>query len=111
MSPRPKTLISEAPSGRREMQILSAVWCEQFHSAVVPSAVVCPTFWRAAFLQGALIMEIISHASIRSHSAVRNFDGWIMLGYVAFAVVALVAIYFASAGPGVIEANLAMALP
>jgi hypothetical protein len=56
-------------------------------------------------------MEIISHASIRSHSAVRNSDGLIMLGYVAFAVVALVAIYFASAGPGVIEANLAMALP
>jgi hypothetical protein len=60
---------------------------------------------------GVLIMEIISHASIRPHLAARNADGWIMLGYVAFAVVALVAIYFASAGPGVIDANLAMALP
>jgi hypothetical protein len=56
-------------------------------------------------------MEIISHASIRPHLAARNSDGWIMLGYAAFAVVALVAIYFASAGPGVIDANLAMALP
>jgi hypothetical protein len=58
---------------------------------------------------GALIMEITSHTSIRSHLIARNSDSWIMLGYVAFAIVALAAIYFASAGPGVTEANLAMA--
>ena len=48
-------------------------------------------------------------------SEVRNHDGWIIAGYVAFAIIACVAIYFASAGPGMSDFDLAvmggMALP
>jgi hypothetical protein len=54
-------------------------------------------------------MEITDHTAIRSHLAVRNYDGLIMLGYVAFAIVAVTVVYFASSGLGVTEAELAIA--
>jgi hypothetical protein len=54
-------------------------------------------------------MEITDHTAIRSHLAVRNYDGLIMLGYVALAIVAIALLYFASGGPGVTEAELAIA--
>ena len=54
-------------------------------------------------------MEITDHTAIRSHLAVRNYDGLIMLGYVAIAIVAIAVLYFASSGPGVTEAELAVA--
>jgi len=54
-------------------------------------------------------MEIADHTAIRSRLAVRNFDGLIMLGYVAFAIVAIAVLYIASNGPGVTEAELAIA--
>jgi hypothetical protein len=41
--------------------------------------------------------------------AVRNYDGAINLAYVAFAIIAIALLYFASAGPGVSEAELAFA--
>jgi len=41
--------------------------------------------------------------------AVRNYDGLIMLGYLAFAIVAIVVLFIASSGPGVTEAELAIA--
>lgn len=47
--------------------------------------------------------------AVPSHFAARGYDGWIMLGYAAFAIIALAAIYFASGGPGVTEADLAIA--
>jgi hypothetical protein len=53
-------------------------------------------------------MEITDHTAIRLHSAVRNYDGLIMLGYVAFAIVAIAVVYIASSGPGVTEAELAI---
>ena len=55
----------------------------------------------------------IAGTTFRSHLAVRSYDRWILLGYVAFAILAIIAIYFASGGPGVTEADLvsAMALP
>ena len=54
-------------------------------------------------------MEITDHTAIRSHLAVRNCDGLIMLGYVAFAIIAVAVLYIASGGPGVTEAELAFA--
>jgi hypothetical protein len=54
-------------------------------------------------------MEITHHTAIRSHSAVRNYDGLIMLGYVAFVILAIALLYFASSGPGITEAELAIA--
>ena len=55
----------------------------------------------------------IAGAIFRSHLAVRSYDRWILLGYVAFTILAIIAIYFASGRPGVTEADLlsAMALP
>jgi len=55
----------------------------------------------------------IAGTTFRSHLAVRSYDRWILLGYVAFAILAIIAIYFASGGPGVTEADLvsAIALP
>jgi len=47
--------------------------------------------------------------AVPSHFGARDYDGWVMFGYVAFAIIALVAIYFASDGPGVTEADLAIA--
>jgi hypothetical protein len=41
--------------------------------------------------------------------AVRNYDGLIMLGYVAIAIVAIAVLYIASSGPGFTEAELAVA--
>jgi len=55
-------------------------------------------------------MEIAEHtASISSSSAVRSYDGWVILRYAACAAIALAAIYLASGGPGTTEANLAIA--
>ena len=54
-------------------------------------------------------MKITDHIAIRSGLAVRNYDDLIMLGYVAFAIVAIAVLYFASSGPGVTEAELAVA--
>ena len=51
----------------------------------------------------------IAGTIFRSHLAVRSYDRWILLGYVAFAILAITAIYFAS-GPGVTEADLASAI-
>jgi hypothetical protein len=65
----------------------------------------------AAFILfwGVLIMEIANHTALRSHLAADN--SLIILGYVAFAIVAIAALYFASSGPGLTEAELAMAFP
>jgi hypothetical protein len=54
-------------------------------------------------------MELTDHTAIRSRLAVRNYDGLIMLGYVAFAIVAIAVLYLASSGTGVAEAELAIA--
>jgi len=54
-------------------------------------------------------MEITDHTAFRLHSAVRNYDGLIMLGSIAFAIVAIAVLYIASSGPGVTEAELAIA--
>ena len=47
--------------------------------------------------------------AVPSHFGARDYDGWVMFGYVAFAIIALVAIYFASGGPGLTEAEIAIA--
>ncbi|SFI42717.1 hypothetical protein [Bradyrhizobium sp. Gha] len=39
-------------------------------------------------------------------SSVRSYDGLITLGYIAFAVTLLAAIYFASGGPSFTESDL-----
>lgn len=50
-----------------------------------------------------------AHSHVLSpRAAVRNYDGWIIAGYAAFAIVACVAIYFASGGPGMSDADLAI---
>jgi len=54
-------------------------------------------------------MEIADQTAVRSHSTVRDHDGPIMLGYVAFAIVAIALLYLASSGPEVSEAELAIA--
>ena len=54
-------------------------------------------------------MEITDHTAIRLHLAVRNYHGLIMLGYVAFAIIAIAVLYIAFSGPGVTEAELAVA--
>jgi|tagenome__1003787_1003787.scaffolds.fasta_scaffold20704258_2 hypothetical protein len=52
-------------------------------------------------------MDIAQHSSsIASQYSVRNLDGWIIIGYAAFAMVALVVIYFASGGPGTADPDL-----
>ena len=51
-------------------------------------------------------MEIVQQAAIRS---VGGYDRRIVLGYAAFAMVALAAVYFASGGSGFSETDLAMA--
>jgi hypothetical protein len=55
-------------------------------------------------------MTISDHFFIRSRSAVRNHDGWIMLGYAVLAIVAIAAMYFAAGGPGASEADIASAV-
>jgi hypothetical protein len=54
-------------------------------------------------------MKIADHTVIQSYLAVRNSDRLITLGYVAFAIVGVAVLYFASSGPGVAEAELAIA--
>jgi hypothetical protein len=51
-------------------------------------------------------MEYVQQAANRS---VGDYDRRIALGYAAFAVVALAAVYFASGGSGFSETELAMA--
>ena len=59
---------------------------------------------------GVFTMAIAEHTAFQSHLAIRSYDRWILLGYVAFAILAISAIYFASGGPGVTEADLASAI-
>jgi hypothetical protein len=54
-------------------------------------------------------MEITDPTAVRSHLAVRNYDRLIVLGYVAIAIVAIAVLYIASSGPGITEAELAVA--
>jgi hypothetical protein len=54
-------------------------------------------------------MEITNHTAIRSHLAVRNYDGMILLGYVAITIVVIGLLYITSSGPGITEAELAVA--
>ena len=55
-------------------------------------------------------MEITDHTVIRSHLAVRNYDGLIMLGYVAISIVAIAVLYLAyNSGPGATAAEIAAA--
>ena len=54
-------------------------------------------------------MEIADHNAIQSQSIARNHIGLIMLGYAAFAIVAIAMLYLTSIGPGLTEAELAMA--
>jgi hypothetical protein len=58
-------------------------------------------------LDRGMIMQIVERAP---YSAVRSFDGWIVIGYAAFALIALSAFYFASGGPSVTGADLAIAM-
>jgi hypothetical protein len=50
-------------------------------------------------------MQFVQQAAIRS---VGGYDRWIVLGYAAFAIVALAAVSFASGGPGFSETELAI---
>jgi hypothetical protein len=54
-------------------------------------------------------MEIANRTAIQSQLAVRNYNSLIMLGYVALAIVAIAALYFASSGPGITDTELAIA--
>jgi hypothetical protein len=54
-------------------------------------------------------MKIKDYTAIRSYLVVRNSNSLITLGYVAFAIVAVAALCFASSGPGFTEAELATA--
>jgi hypothetical protein len=54
-------------------------------------------------------MKITDYTAIQSYLVIRNYDRLITLGYVAFAIVAVAVLYFASSGPGVTEAELATA--
>ena len=58
-------------------------------------------------------MAIAEHTASRSHLASNRYGWWIFWGYLALAVLAIAAIYFASGQPGFTEANLlgAIALP
>ena len=58
---------------------------------------------------GVSTMEFVQQATNRSHLAVSGCDRRVLLGYAAFAIVALAAVYFASGGPGFSETELAMA--
>jgi hypothetical protein len=62
---------------------------------------------------GVFTMAIAEHTAFRSHLADRSNDRWILLGYLALAILAIAAIYFASVQPGFTEADLvsAIALP
>ncbi|MGY4285519.1 hypothetical protein ACVWXO_004739 [Bradyrhizobium sp. LM2.7] len=84
-----------------------ALVCEGVHTKVR----VLNVHWLCATKRfsdrGNYAMDIAQHPSaVASQYAVRNLDGWIVIGYAAFAVVALVAIYFASGGPGIADADL-----
>jgi hypothetical protein len=54
-------------------------------------------------------MKITDYTAVQSHLVIRNYDRLIAVGYVAFAIVAIAVLCFASSGPGVTEANLATA--
>ena len=90
-----------------QSQLFALGACEPFHSPLVVSAVVL--VGASITFAGVLIMEITDHTAIRSHLAVRNYDGLIALGYVAFAIVVIAVLYIASSGPGVTETELAIA--
>jgi|EndMetStandDraft_6_1072998.scaffolds.fasta_scaffold1767186_1 hypothetical protein len=53
-------------------------------------------------------MQIAHQANNEAFTGARIFDGWIVLGYAAFAAVLLVAIHLASAGSGVSGEEIAI---
>ena len=54
-------------------------------------------------------MKITDYTAIQSYLVIRNYDRLIALGYVAFAIVAVAVLCIASSGPGVTEAEFAIA--
>ena len=54
-------------------------------------------------------MKIADHTVSPSYLAVSNSNRLITLGYITFAIVAVAVLYFASSGPGVTEAEFAIA--
>ena len=54
-------------------------------------------------------MQLVQRTAIQSHLAVGDYDRRIILGYVVIAIVALIAVYFASGGSGVTETELSIA--
>jgi hypothetical protein len=55
------------------------------------------------------VMKITDYTAIQSYLVIRNYDHLITLGYLAFAIVAVDVLCFASSRPGVTEAELATA--
>ena len=54
-------------------------------------------------------MEIANHTAARSYLAAQNYNSLTIVGYAALAIIVIAALYFASIGPGLTEAELAMA--
>ncbi|TFV35868.1 hypothetical protein [Bradyrhizobium niftali] len=61
-----------------------------------------------SFLERRYEMQIAHQANNEAFTGSRLFDGWIMLGYSAFAVVLLAAIHLASAGSGLAGEEIAI---
>ena len=55
-------------------------------------------------------MTISERISNAAPLVARSRDRWIIVGYVAFAIMLSVGIWLASGGPGVAEADLAVAM-
>jgi hypothetical protein len=54
-------------------------------------------------------MQLAGQVAHRSHFVVEGYNRWIVLGYVAFAIVAVSAVCLASGGPGLAKGELAVA--
>ena len=87
--------------------------CERFHRPGLVSARNIVLRFGVQHFAGDFTMAIAEHTAFQSHLPIRSYDRWILLGYVAFAILAIVAIYFASTQPGFTEADLlrTVALP
>ena len=55
-------------------------------------------------------MTIADYVFVRSRSTARDYDGSIIFGCAALAIVAIVAIYLAAGGPGASEAEIVSAV-
>lgn len=76
-----------------------------------PASEAAPGGWdvRAQTTEGRSLVDTTEHGPSRGLAGIRDCDGWIILGFAAFSLVVIAAMWLTSAESGAFGADLAVA--